>query len=66
MTMDDDFPQKRAFKYFCLDCDYYTQRKNDYDRHLSSTKHSRMTNDDINSVNAAKGNEHAFSLSIIG
>jgi hypothetical protein len=31
-------------KFICKDCDYVTNRKSQYDRHLSTTKHLLMTN----------------------
>jgi len=53
--MDYILSQKLAPKYCCSNCDYYTQRKNDYDKHLSTAKHlkkmKKITNDDINRNN---------------
>ncbi len=34
-----------ASKYTCLICDYNTQRKSSYDKHLSTAIHCKLTND---------------------
>ena len=39
--MDYILSQKHSSKYCCSVCDYYTQRKNDYDKHLLTMKHKR-------------------------
>jgi len=60
MTTDDKLSQTPAFKYSCTNCDYYTQRKNDYEKHKLTTKHQRMTNDDTISDNVATGDEPPY------
>ncbi len=39
-------PKNPETKFSCLSCDYYTCNKKDYTKHLSTTKHLKMTNDD--------------------
>jgi len=39
-----EISQKQAFKYFCEKCDYGTSKKNNYDTHLLSAKHTKVTN----------------------
>ncbi len=40
-------PNKSQLKYSCVICDYNTNSKKDYNKHLSTRKHVMMTNDDI-------------------
>ncbi len=49
--MDYKISQKLACNYHCNLCDYTTQRKFDYEKHLITVKHLRMTNDDENDDN---------------
>ena len=42
--MTDNKSQEHASKYCCKVCLYNTQRKNDYDKHLSTVKHIKLTN----------------------
>jgi hypothetical protein len=37
--------QKQAFKFYCKICDYGTCKKSNYDSHIFTAKHSRVTND---------------------
>jgi hypothetical protein len=37
--------QNSAFKYYCKICDYGTCKKYNYDTHIISSKHSKITND---------------------
>jgi hypothetical protein len=46
MTMSDDFVPKNPSEFFCKYCDYNTKYKRDYDKHLLTAKHIRMTNND--------------------
>jgi hypothetical protein len=46
--------QKSASKYYCIFCDYRTSKKCNYDTHISSYKHSKITNDYIMGQNSAK------------
>ncbi len=41
--MDDNFCPKSPFKLCCKYCDYTTCIKKDYNRHLTTRKHKRMT-----------------------
>ena len=40
-------PQKNPCKFKCIKCDYYSNNKKDYNRHLSTDKHTMITNDNI-------------------
>ena len=40
-------PKKSPLKYSCIICDYHTNSKKDYNKHLTTRKHIMMTNDDI-------------------
>lgn len=44
--MDYKKTQEKLIKYICEICDYNSCNKNDYNRHLLTLKHKRMTNDD--------------------
>ena len=35
--------QKTRNEYYCCDCDYYTSRKNDYEKHILTKKHIKKT-----------------------
>ena len=37
--------KKSAFKYYCIFCDYGTCKKYNYDTHIISSKHTKITND---------------------
>ena len=39
---------KNPQKFICKICDYYTSNRKDYDRHLSTAKHFRLTNTNEN------------------
>jgi len=39
--MDNKNLQKNSKKYYCKKCDYTSRNKNDFRRHLSTTKHNR-------------------------
>ncbi len=41
---------------YCSICDYTTSRKNNYDKHILTTKHKMLTNVDINVVTTKKSN----------
>ena len=41
--MDDEFLPKNPKNFHCINCDYNTLSRKDYERHLSTRKHSRMT-----------------------
>ena len=38
--------EKSTEKYKCINCDYFTSRKSDYERHLLTEKHKMLTNVD--------------------
>ena len=46
--------QKSAYKFYCNYCDYGTCKKSNYNTHLSSVKHNRVTTDDIKGHNSAE------------
>ena len=48
------FSQNSALKYCCEYCDYKTSKKCNYDTHLMSAKHLRITNDYNMGQNSAK------------
>jgi hypothetical protein len=43
-TLGDKIQLKSAFKFYCNNCDYGTCKKCNYDTHLASDKHKRVTN----------------------
>ena len=43
MTSDDKKESKQNDKYFCECCQYSTQYKKDYTKHLSTAKHKNRT-----------------------
>jgi hypothetical protein len=45
IVMDSDFTKKNENKYCCNLCDFYTSKKTDYHRHLSTVKHKNVVND---------------------
>jgi hypothetical protein len=44
-SVGDKNKPKSAFKFHCENCDYGTSKKSNYDTHLSSDKHKRITNE---------------------
>ena len=40
----------KLVQYYCPHCDYYTSIKHDYNKHLITTKHIRVTNGDKNVI----------------
>ena len=58
MTLDYKNSHKLACKYHCELCNYATQRKFDYEKHLITVKHLRMTNDDENDENDDEKDEN--------
>ena len=46
MTNNDPKNPKLCFKYKCLNCNYFTSVKKDYNKHLLTQKHIKRTNDD--------------------
>ncbi len=47
--MDDKNVPKCSEKFCCSICDYYTSRKSQYDRHVLSDKHKKVSEDDAKS-----------------
>jgi hypothetical protein len=41
--LDDQIEQKMSHYFICISCDYSTCKKTNYDRHILSDKHQRMT-----------------------
>jgi hypothetical protein len=48
------FSQNSALKYYCKSCDYGTSKKCNYDTHIISAKHSKITTDYIRRQNSAE------------
>ena len=46
--------QNSAFKYYCINCDYGTSKKSNYDTHIISARHTRVTNGYNEGLNSAK------------
>ena len=46
--------QKVAFKYICEKCDYFTNKKSSYDKHLLTSKHQQLTKVNTFSENIAE------------
>ena len=40
-TIDNEIKQKSSKNYQCINCDYTTCRKSNYDKHILSTKHTK-------------------------
>ena len=58
------FSQNSALKYYCKYCDYGTSKKCNYDTHIISAKHSKITIDYIRRQNSAEI-QPKFSQNII-
>ena len=43
--MDDENIEKSSKTFHCEKCDYYTSRESQYERHITTDKHKRITND---------------------
>ncbi len=57
--MADIYAPKNAENYMCYNCDYKCSKKSDYDRHISTQKHHRLTNaDKMLTKNAQKAPTH--------
>ena len=57
--------KKVAFKYYCKNCDYGCKNKYNFNKHLSTTKHKMITNDNKmikkSCFNCACGKSYKFS-----
>jgi hypothetical protein len=49
--------QKVAAFFYCKCCDYNTSKKTNYDKHILTSKHLRMTQDDAGGQNVAKSSK---------
>ena len=47
-------PKVATFKHSCINCDYFTNKKTDFDKHLSTVKHARLKTTNICLQNVAK------------
>ena len=43
--MDNNFTQITQYKFFCEKCDFKSNKKNDFNRHLLTAKHLKITMD---------------------
>ena len=43
--MDNNFTQITQYKFICEKCDFKSNKKNDYNRHLMTSKHLKITSD---------------------
>jgi hypothetical protein len=60
-TIDNEIKQKSSKIYQCINCDYTTGRKSNYDKHILSTKHSK--NNVLTTIN--NQNKQLFSKKYI-
>ena len=44
ITMDTYFTPNPAKEFYCEKCDFICRKQSDYNRHLSTAKHTRITN----------------------
>lgn len=58
----DDISQEKQYKFSCNCCDYFTSRKVNYDKHLTTSKHVRMTKDYIGGQKVAKSSKSSQFL----
>ena len=69
LTSADKKVAKSGKKWHCIKCDYSTDRKNHWDKHLQSKKHNAdkmLTSDDKKWQKVAKPNEVTDSICICG
>ena len=58
MTLDDKFVSKKFNKFSCINCDYNTSRKSQYDRHLLTVKHKTIMGELLlNDIKVPKGSK---------
>ena len=50
-------PKISSYNYECIFCDYFTNKINDYDKHLTTAKHERLTNTNKKSPKVAKSRQ---------
>ena len=51
---------KKILKYFCEKCNLKTNNKKDFDKHLSTSKHIKLTNPNIKNFEFEKNNKDEF------
>jgi hypothetical protein len=56
--------QKQAFNYYCSYCDYGTCKKSNYNTHILSAKHNRVTNGYIRGQNSAENKPYLDNISL--
>ena len=54
--------QKIAQNFYCETCDYITSKKTNYDKHMITPKHQRMTEDYIGGQKVAKSSQKVATL----
>ena len=54
ITLEDKIQPKIQPRFYCKFCDYGTSKKTNYDTHVISNKHKRITNDYIKGQNSAE------------
>ena len=57
-TNDNDFLAKTSWKFHCEKCDYYAERKYNFNIHLNSIKHTNNISDNNNNAFLAKNSKH--------
>jgi hypothetical protein len=53
-TNNNDFLAKSGYKYICETCDYRSNKKYNYDKHLLSLKHNMTTNSNVKLAESSK------------
>jgi hypothetical protein len=56
-TLQPKISTYSAFTFYCKICDYVTSKKCNYNTHILSAKHKRVTNDYNRGQNSGKGKE---------
>jgi hypothetical protein len=56
--MDDVFTPKKTPKYLCDFCDFKSSNKKDYDRHLATDKHKKMTMSSLPNCNGLQDHKY--------
>jgi hypothetical protein len=54
VTLGDNIQSKIQTRFYCIFCDYGTNKKTNYDTHIDSIKHKMITNDYIKGQNSAE------------
>ena len=67
ITMDTYFTPNPAKEFYCEKCDFICRKQSDYNRHLSTAKHTRITNNNDFTPKSTKayvcicGSEYKYS-----